>query len=143
MNRYVFILILVATCAYALWRGDRDSRLVALISLAATVLTHIAISPTAHRYSNVEAGVFLVDLATLGGFVAVALISDRFWPLWVAGLQLTTELAHVLKGISASLVPEAYAAAGRMWSYPILFILAVGTWRSYRRRARVAGGVPA
>ena len=32
----------------------------------------------------------LVDLAVLAGFVTVALRSKRFWPLWVAGLQLTT-----------------------------------------------------
>ncbi|MEO6581379.1 MAG: hypothetical protein ABIN68_01060 [Sphingomicrobium sp.] len=31
------------------------------------------------------------------------------------------------------LVPIAYAAAGRFWVYPILLILAVGTWRTSRR----------
>jgi len=52
MNRYAFLLILAATCGYALWRGDRDSRAVALISLAATLLTHVAIGPLAGRYTR-------------------------------------------------------------------------------------------
>ena len=70
---------------------------------------------------------------TLGAFVLVALRSQRFWPLWVAGLQLTTSMSHMLKAVDAGLVPQAYAAAEKFWSYPILFILAIGTWRGHRR----------
>lgn len=82
---------------------------------------------------GVEAGDLLVDLLVLSAFVAIALQSDRFWPLWVAGLQLTTSFSHFLRAIDASLIPQAYAAAERFWSYPILIILLVGAWRSDRR----------
>ena len=75
----------------------------------------------------------LVDFAVLAGFVTVALRSNRFWPLWVAGLQLTTSIGHVLKGIDQDLLPRAYGAALQFWSYPILIILAVGTFRRHRR----------
>ena len=51
----------------------------------------------ASRYSQMEAGVLIVDLATFAGFTFVALRSDRFWPLWVAGLQLTTLMSHAFK----------------------------------------------
>jgi hypothetical protein len=81
----------------------------------------------------VEIGVFAVDVGTFLAFTWVALKSERFWPLWVAGLQLTTGLAHILKAMETDLFPIAYAAAGRLWSYPILLILAVGTWRSHKR----------
>jgi hypothetical protein len=63
----------------------------------------------------------------------VALRSSRFWPLWVAGLQLTTSVAHVLKAVNADLLPHAYAAAARFWSYPILLIIAIGIWRGQNR----------
>ena len=39
----------------------------------------------------------------------------------------------MLKAIDSSLLPIAYAAALRFWSYPILIILAVGVWRSRHR----------
>jgi hypothetical protein len=39
----------------------------------------------------------------------------------------------VLKALDSQLVPLAYAAALRFWAYPILIILAIGTWRSQRR----------
>ena len=71
-------------------------------------------------------------------FTLVALRSDRFWPLWISGLQLTATLGHALKAIEFDLVPIAYAVSLRFWSYPILIILAVGTWRS-RQRLRSLG----
>jgi hypothetical protein len=90
-------------------------------------------APLHERYMGVEAGDLLVDLLVLSAFVAIALQSDRFWPLWVAGLQLTTSFSHFLRAIDANLIPQAYAAAERFWSYPILIILLVGAWRSHRR----------
>ena len=80
----------------------------------------------------------LVDLAVLGGFVMVALRSKRFWPLWVAGLQLTTSVGHLLKGIDQELLPRAYGAALQFWSYPILVILAAGTYRRHQRLRELA-----
>jgi hypothetical protein len=91
------------------------------------------VAPANQRYASLEAGVLIVDVLTLGAFTFIALRSDRFWPLWISGLQLTTSIAHFLKAAEPDLVPIAYAAAGRLWSYPILLILAVGTWRSSRR----------
>ena len=75
-----------------------------------------------------------VDVVTLAAFTALALRSSRFWPMWIAGLQLTTDIAHLMKAVDPTLFPQVYAAAAQIWSYPILLILAVGTWRSHQRR---------
>ncbi|MCA1653116.1 MAG: hypothetical protein LC656_02705, partial [Sphingomonadales bacterium] len=83
---------------------------------------------------GVETGVFAVDVATFAAFTMVALSSSRFWPLWVAGLQLTASLSHLLKQVDLSLLPTAYAVATIFWSYPIVVILAIGTWRAHQRR---------
>lgn len=87
-------------------------------------------------YSSVETGILAVDILALLAFTYAALISDRFWPLWVSGLQLTTSLGHLFKVIDPKLLPLAYAAALRFWSYPILIILFVGVWRHQRRKDR-------
>ena len=130
-SAYFIVLLLVS--AYAFIRGRSDERIAASICILASVASVIAMSPLAGRYSQVEIGVLLVDVLTLVGFTYVALRSDRFWPLWIAGLQLTTLVAHVLKAIELDLVPHAYAAAARFWVYPIFLIIVVGTWRSHHR----------
>jgi len=134
----IFIPILFSVCLYAWWRGGPDERIVAVTCLAGTAATLLAISPLHGRYSGVEQGLMLVDLAVLAGFILVALRSDRFWPLWVAGLQLTTSIGHLLKGIDQELLPRAYGAALQFWSYPILVILVVGTYRRHRRVQQAA-----
>jgi hypothetical protein len=134
LSPVVYHLLLIAVAAYAFLRGRSDERMAAAICIIATIATRLVLSPVTSRYSGIEFGVFIVDLLTLAGFVAIALRTDRFWPLWVAGLQLTTLVAHMLKAIKIDLLPHAYAAAGRFWVYPIFLIIVVGTWRSHQRR---------
>ena len=135
---YIFWALLLVTCGYALWRGRSDERIVAGVCLLATIATRFAISPLSKRYSSLEPGLLVIDALVLAAFVAIALRSPRFWPLWVAGLQLTSSLSHLMKAIDADLLPRAYGAAAALWSYPILLILAVGTWRGQRMLARTA-----
>lgn len=140
LNPYIYHVILIAVSAYAFMAGRSDERVAATICLVATIATRLVLSPMTNRYSSVEAGVFVVDLAVLAGFTVIALRSDRFWPLWVAGLQLTTILAHLLKAVDYSLVPQIYAVAARFWVYPIFMIIVIGTWRSHQRTRNETDG---
>ncbi len=133
---YFFWALLLLTFAYALWRGRGDEKIAAGVALLATVATQFVMLPPALRYSGLQTGLVAIVIAVLAAFVAIALRSKRFWPLWVAGLQLTNSMSHLMKGIETDLLPQAYAAAAVFWSYPILIILAVGTWRGHRRRMR-------
>ena len=136
MVPWLFRFLLIGVVIFALWRGGRDERLVAAFCVIGTIMTQLVLGPIPERFQNVEIGLFAIDLIVLGGFLAVALRSYRFWPLWVAGLQLTTILGHILKGLDTALIPQAYGAALTFWGYPILAILLIGTWRSYRRQLR-------
>jgi hypothetical protein len=129
----VYYTILFLVSAFAFWRGRADERVAAAICIAATFASNAVYEPRG-AYAGVELGVFVVDAATFAGFAFIALRSERFWPLWLAGLQLTTVFAHILKAIQLDLMPQAYAAAARFWVYPIFLIIVVGTWRSHRRR---------
>lgn len=133
MAPWLFRILLIGVTVYALLRGGRDERVVALLCVAGTLATALVISPLVDRFVQVELGVVLIDSVLLVGFTAVALYSNRFWPLWVAGLQLTTMLGHTLKGFGDGLIPQAYGAALYFWSYPIILILGIGTWRTHQR----------
>ena len=132
----LYYLLLFSTCGYALWRGRIDARIIAATFLIGNYATIALRSHPQGGYSSVESGIFAVDVACFLAFTYAALISDRFWPLWVSGLQLTTSFGHVLKLIDSSLLPLAYAASLRFWGYPILIILAVGVWRGQKRLHR-------
>ena len=133
MLRYsLYWILLVIICGYAFWQGRRDERTIAATCLIASILSVATLSTLNSRYGQVEIGLLVVDLATLGIFTAIALKSHRFWPLWVSGLQLTTSMGHVLKAVESDMVPIAYGAALRLWSYPILIILAIAVWRGQR-----------
>jgi hypothetical protein len=126
----IFDILLFGSCAFALLRGTRDAQVVAVTTLVATFASYFLVS----RYAGVEFGVFLVDILVLLAFAGVALQSDRFWPLWIAGLQLTTTFGHALRAWDDQMVPIAYAVALRSWSYPIQIILIVAVWRGLRRQ---------
>jgi hypothetical protein len=138
----LFRLLLALVAVYAFVRGSRDERQVGLICVLGAILTHFAWTPLNERFAGLETHVMAIDVAVFAGFLWVALRSDRFWPLWVAGLQLTTILGHVLKAVDTSLLSRAYGAALMFWAYPIVLILAIGTWRSHRRHLRQRGASP-
>ena len=143
--RYIFWAILLLTFGYALWRGRSDERIAATVCLVASIATRFAISPLSERYTNIEIGLLTIDAAVLLAFVAIALRSQRFWPLWVAGLQLTNSISHLMKVADGDLLPRAYGAAAALWSFPILLIIVIGTWRSHQRarqEARLGGTCP-
>jgi 4-amino-4-deoxy-L-arabinose transferase-like glycosyltransferase len=125
----IFNALLFGACGYALIKGRTDARIVGAVCILANFATFAVVS----RYAHVETGVLVIDLLTFAAFTYVALMSDRFWPLWVSGLQLTTSMGHLFKAIQGDLLPLAYAAALRFWSYPILIILAIAVWRSEQR----------
>ena len=128
LRMILFHLLLFASCGYALWKGSRDARIVAATCLIAT----FASVPIA-AYGAVEVNVVFVDMLVLASFLYVALQSDRFWPLWVAGLHVTTLVGHALMLLIGDMVPIAYAVALRLWAYPELIILAIAVWRHTQR----------
>lgn len=130
---YAYWIILSAVIAFAFARGRFDERAAAIICVLATIGTVVARSMQSNDYQAIEYGVLLVDGLTLAAFVAIALITRRFWPLWVAGFQLTSTFSHALKLLHPDLVPQVYAVAERFWVYPIFLAIVVGTWRSHRR----------
>lgn len=139
MERFIlYHVLLFGACGYALLRGRTDARIVGAVFLIGNFATYALRSPFGESYTSVETGILAVDVIAFLAFTYAALISDRFWPLWVSGLQLTTSLGHVMKAVDLNLLPLAYAAALRFWGYPILIILAIGVWRSQNRSQKEA-----
>lgn len=130
----IFNLLLLLASGYALWRGGAPERIVGLSLLIAGGLTRLAYAPFAERFVAVDWGVLLVDIALLVILLAVALKADRFWTLWLAAFQLLGTGGHLVRGLDHGVEPIAYAILLASWSYPMIFLLVIGTARHARRR---------
>lgn len=138
----LFRILLALVALYAFLRGSRDERYAGAIMIVGAAATHLAISPLRQRFGVVETPVMMVDIAVFAGFLWIALRSQRFWPMWIAGLQLTAILGHVMKLVDTSLFSRAYGAALVFWAWPIVLLLAIGTWRAQRRTRREGDDAP-
>lgn len=127
MRMIAFALLLVACTLYALARGGRPERLGALTMFAGCVLTLAVNSPLSVRYASVEMAILVIDAIMLAIFAAVALFSDRYWPIWVTALQLLVVLAHIAKLADPEMLRNGYGFVMAVWSYPQLLAIALGT----------------
>jgi len=134
----LYYLLVAIVVAAAFRRGDAETRLAALVCLIASMLSTLLID----FRSPIAGSVAMIDLMVLAFFITLALRTTRFWPLWVAGLQMTTVLGHGLRLLQPHMVNIAYAAAMRFWAYPILFIMIAAALRSDRYRS-LAAAAPA
>jgi hypothetical protein len=138
----LFYPVLLACCGYAILRGGPPERACAILMLAATALTVLATPPMGQRFAHLEFAIFLVDSCLFVGFLCVALLAHRYWPMWMSSMQLVAVLSHSTSLLASQPLPWAYAVAIQFWSYPMLLMLAWGTAR-HRGRTRLFDGDPA
>ena len=136
MPHYVIFPILLTGCmAYALWKGGPPERVAAAVLLGGVILTIVAQLFETNRYASVQWGVAVVDAGVLAGFLSVALLSTRYWPMWLAALQIIqfcSDFAKLLPGVA----DLTYAMASSLIGYPVALILAVATARHRMRTTR-------
>lgn len=137
MNHYYFAL-LAACCAYAFAAGGGPERIGAATLAIGSVLTLVLMSAPPFRFRSVEVAVVVVDILCLIIYVALALRADRFWPVWASALVGVGALGHLGKWFSGPAVDRwTYAFSIAIWSYPILALIAIGTFNHQRRVARL------
>jgi hypothetical protein len=118
-----YLAVLLLAVAVALWRGGWPERTAALAVLAASFASPLVESSL---FASPEYGILAVDLLLLGWLGALALATDRFWPLWATGFHLVGTIIHVARMVDPTVVPPAYAMGQVFWSYPVLGALAWG-----------------
>lgn len=137
MAESIAYFTLVFLCGvYATLRGGAPERIGIAILAVGSVLTVVAVSAPASRFGSLEVGIFAVDVAALLGFLVLALRAERIWPLWVTGLQVIGTTGHAIRLVDPHLIRWGYAFVLAFWSYPMLLLMAFGTWNHHRRVMR-------
>ncbi len=132
----VFYVLLLVCCGYALLRGGGPERIGASIYAVGTGLTILARDDAAIRYGALEVGPLIVDVAALIAFLVLALCARRLWPLWMTAFQVVGTAGHLAKLADPEMIRWAYAFLLGIWSYPMLLLLALGTF-NHRQRLKL------
>ncbi len=132
----IFQALLIICCSYGLIRGGWPERLTVIVMLIGFFLTIAVAAPISERFSNVEVRILLVDTAMLISFFYLALHAERFWTLWLCAMQSIQVLTHLPIIVIPELLPQAYGAVAAIWAYPMLIVLAIGTYRHQQRLRR-------
>jgi len=132
IHQAVFIL-LCASCGYACARGGPPERMVAVLFLGGALASMALGPPKSGAFNTLEPGIVGVDTCMFLLLCCLALYSSRFWPLAMAGLQGAEVLGHLARLVEHPVLPHAYFALTVMWSFPMLALLGLATWRHRRR----------
>ena len=133
----IFYASLIFTTAYAVARGGAPEQIVGWLFILAGVLSSafLWITPS-DAFTHVELAVMMIDAIMLMVLIVLALCADRYWPLWVAGLQLIMVGVHVAKIYDLTMVAWTYSIGSGKLAYPQMALLAAGTWRHQQRLVR-------
>ncbi|MGL5837070.1 MAG: hypothetical protein ACRCY3_01060 [Sphingorhabdus sp.] len=124
---------------FAYWRGSGPEKSVAFTfagMMLADPLLHGLLSNT---YQTINFAHLCIDSAAWLSFVLLALYANRLWTFCVASLQTIALSSHAVRMLSIDLDPQAYGIMQVAASYPVLLLLAIGTWRHRQRLLRYGG----
>jgi hypothetical protein len=130
--RIAWTTAIVGVSAFALLRGGRVERTVALANLGAWIASLLVENRS--NWLDPQWGVSIVDVSFLAILLYFALRERPTWLLFAAAFQLLSVLTHVAILIDAGVHARAYIQGLIIWSYLVLFSLAVGTWFQAQRR---------
>lgn len=133
---YFFLALLLGASAFAFIAGGKPERIGAAVYALSCFISFIVLSAPAIRWRSIELGVFLVDILVFAAFVLLALRANRFWPIWVSALLGLGVLGHLARWAGPDVIPWAYQVVLTIWSYPILALIALGTFNHQRRLKR-------
>ncbi len=130
----IYAALQLGACFYAIWRGGAPERWTAWMMAGAAALTAALPFQATNTFFVVDRPQLLIDATLLCGFVVLALRADRFWPLWIAALQLIAIVAHLVRAIDPTILPAVYNQSIGKLAYPMILLLVAGTYRHRRRR---------
>lgn len=121
-------------CGFAMWRGGRPERFAGALFLAISIITFLLPD---RRWMDVQYTIMWLDIGYWLVLVGLALVADRWWTLWMAGLQGVGVLLHLAFWAQMKITSLAYSTGLNMVGYTLMIPLLVGTITYMRRQGRL------
>lgn len=126
----IWAVAMLAVSAFALWRGGRVERAVAVANVIAWIAS--VVMQNRHNWVDLQWGVLGVDAAFLAFLLWLVVRTDRIWILPAAAFQLLAVVTHAAILADGGVRAWAYITALVLWSYLVLITLAIGTYTNWR-----------
>ena len=128
----VFLLVntvfLVSATGYGWLAGsrlDREGVLWIAGAIIATFVTQVFVPAGSIHFT-----IMIIDVALFAAITSVALRSDRYWPTWFAGFQMTAVLCYAF--IGAGLDTKLIQSIMGFWATAALLAMVIGLYRDGR-----------
>lgn len=121
----LFWTLTLIGCGYAVAVGGKDGLWASLSIVSASILT-IPAERLGSLWASTELAVMIVDAGLFLSLYALALRSDRFFPIWIAGFQLIAVASHIGTMIAPAFAPKIYKALESVWAIPITLSMVIG-----------------
>jgi hypothetical protein len=128
----LLLFVLSFSLIYALRRGGKPERAVAIIFILMIISDPLVHVVTPKKFTALDPGHFIIDLI---GWIALLGVALR-------ALQTISLIAHISKFLDYSIHPVAYGIMQVAGSYPLLIILIIGTYNHQVRLRRNGSDIP-
>lgn len=136
MHQYLAPLLLFACAGYGVAFGGSPERWAAAILVGGSLATLVVLSPMAVRLQRIEIGAAMVDAAAYAAMLLLAILSNRYWTLWLSGTMGVELSSHALGLFDDPRLTTTYAILSQCLIYPMLALLIIGTSRHRSRKKR-------
>ena len=123
-------IFVVASCTFALLKGDQPERIVG----GAYILAWFASLLLQGGVSSIHWGLMALDLGMLALLCVLAWRTKVVWPAWAAACQVLIVLSHTVSLLGFRPAMSSYIAAINLAGYGVLIALAVGTFWAWQER---------
>ena len=127
----VWTVAIILVCVFALWKGGRIERIVAVAFMTAWLLT-LLVEDRWH-WGDTQWNVLAVDILLTLFLAWLAMTTGLNWLLFAAAFQLLGVVTHLAVIVDPGFVAKTYLAGLIIWSYLAIGSLAVGTWIARRK----------
>ena len=122
--------------AYASVNGGRTGKAGSAIFILATMSSEAAVRMNPN-WAGTSMGLFAVDAGCLLALLILALMSNRFWPIWALGFQTAAVATHLATLSIPDVVPKSLHALVSFWAIPILWVMVAGTHKDLQYKLGV------
>ncbi len=125
---------------FAMWKGGRPEQGAGLFILLATIVTFLLPD---RRWSDVQFGIMWLDIFSFAVLLTLALLADRWWPMFAAGVQGLSVLLHLAFWAQMKVTSYVYMTGLNIIGHMLLLTLLVGTVSHVLRQQRSRRAAPA